>query len=275
MPLPLRPIAFVLAATNHGSMIVNRNDYRMIDARSGYGVGYQILTKSAFDESEVNLALALLDSRREHFGNGVMAIDGGANIGVHTIEWARHMYGWGEVMSFEAQETVFYALAGNIAINNCLNAHARMAALGKATGELSIPSADPFTPASFGSLELKQRAATEYIGQDISYKPEAGTVVPMVTIDSLHLKRLDFFKLDVEGMELEVLHGALGTLRKHLPILLVEVIKSDKRGLEKLVTAMGYKVFQMGMNMLAIHPDDPTLAQVTVEDNNLKFRAVR
>ena len=27
MPFPSRPIAFVLAASNHGSMIVNRNDY--------------------------------------------------------------------------------------------------------------------------------------------------------------------------------------------------------------------------------------------------------
>ncbi|MES2633489.1 MAG: FkbM family methyltransferase [Pseudomonadota bacterium] len=275
MTLPLRPIAFVLAASNHGSMIVNRNDYRMIDANSGYGVGFQILTKSAFDEGEVNLALALLDSRRKHFGDGVMAIDGGANIGVHTIEWARHMFGWGEVMSFEAQEPVFYALAGNIAINNCLNAHARMAALGKAQGELTIPWADPFVPASFGSLELRKRPGTEYIGQDISYQPDAGTTVPMVNIDSLPFKRLDFFKLDVEGMELEVLHGALDTLRNLRPILLVEVIKSDKAGLETLVMAMGYKVFQMGMNMLAIHRDDPTLAQVTVVDNNLKFATVR
>ena len=30
MPLPRRPIAYVIAASDHGSMIVNRNDYRMV-----------------------------------------------------------------------------------------------------------------------------------------------------------------------------------------------------------------------------------------------------
>ena len=39
-----------------------------------------------------------------YFGDGVMAIDCGANVGVHTLEWSRLMYGWGEVIAFEAQE---------------------------------------------------------------------------------------------------------------------------------------------------------------------------
>jgi FkbM family methyltransferase len=51
-----------------------------------------------------------------------VAIDCGANIGTHTIEWAKKMTGWGAVIGIEAQERIFYALAGNIAINNCFNA---------------------------------------------------------------------------------------------------------------------------------------------------------
>ena len=45
----------------------------------------------------------------------------GANIGVHTVEWARHMYGWGNVIAIEAQERLYYSLCGNISLNNCLN----------------------------------------------------------------------------------------------------------------------------------------------------------
>jgi hypothetical protein len=88
MKNPKRKIAFVLASSDHGTMIVNRFDYRMVDENRGFGVGFQLLEGSSFDPQEVNLALDLLTLRRKHFGDGVMAIDCGANIGVHAIEWA-------------------------------------------------------------------------------------------------------------------------------------------------------------------------------------------
>jgi hypothetical protein len=138
-------------------MIVNRNDYHEITPEKGFGVGFQLLNHSAFDPKEVDLATGLLGLRRGNFGSGVVAIDGGANIGVHTVEWARHMHGWGRVISFEAQEYVFYALADNIALNNCWNASARWAALGEAEGFIDVPEPDYLRPGSFGSLELRQR----------------------------------------------------------------------------------------------------------------------
>jgi hypothetical protein len=99
-----RPLPFVLAATDHGSLIVNRNDYRMIDDNRGYGVGFQLLNYGRFDPKEVAFVLALLRRKRRHAGDGVVAIDCGANIGVHTVEWARAMHGWGRVYAFEAQK---------------------------------------------------------------------------------------------------------------------------------------------------------------------------
>jgi FkbM family methyltransferase len=272
MPFPPRPIAFVLAACNHGTMIVNRNDYAMVDDTNAYGVGFQILDKSGFDEEEVGLALALLDCRRRHFGDGVVAIDGGANIGVHTIEWARHMWGWGKVTAFEAQEVVFYALAGNVALNNCLNARARLAALGENRGELAVPQPNYFLPASFGSLELRQRTGNEFIGQNISYEASASTIVQTVNLDSLEFDRLDFVKLDVEGMELEVLRGGRAALLRHHPIMLVEFIKSDRAALEAFAVELGYRVFSVGMNMLAVHAADPTLQQIEVTNDRLTLK---
>src|SRR5258705_7906681 len=94
-----RKIAFVLASSDHGTVIVNRFDYRIVDKTKGYGVGFQILEKSAFDPEEVDLALSMLGLRRKYFGDGVVAIDCGANIGVHTIECAKKMTGWGSVIA--------------------------------------------------------------------------------------------------------------------------------------------------------------------------------
>ncbi|MCC8961938.1 FkbM family methyltransferase [Bradyrhizobium sp. Pear76] len=266
MSFPARPIAFILAASNHGTMIVNRNDYNVTGSGGAYGVGYQILNGSSFDASEVGFMLALLNRRRQYFGDGVVAIDGGANIGVHTVEWARHMHGWGRVLSFEAQEIVYYALAGNIVINNCLNARAKLAALGEHDGELIVPQPDYFAHASFGSLELRERTNTESIGQRISYDPSSGSTVPMVRIDSLRLDRADLFKLDVEGMELDVLRGARQTLQDRRPILLIEVIKSDQAAIRGLLDALGYRYFPAGLNLIALHAEDPVLQHMSHSD---------
>jgi hypothetical protein len=44
-----RKLAFVLAASNHGTMITNRFDYRMSGPHAGVVVGYQLLEAGAFD----------------------------------------------------------------------------------------------------------------------------------------------------------------------------------------------------------------------------------
>ena len=40
---PARKLAFVLASSNHGAMIVNRLDYRTDNSGRGDGVGFKIL----------------------------------------------------------------------------------------------------------------------------------------------------------------------------------------------------------------------------------------
>ncbi len=100
--------------------------------------------------------LTVLDLRRKYHGDGVVAIDCGANLGVHTVEWAKHMSGWGVVLAFEAQERIYYALAGNIAINNCFNARAIHAAVTNRSGRMKMPKPNYLANSSFGSLELKK-----------------------------------------------------------------------------------------------------------------------
>src|SRR5580704_13182476 len=123
---PARKLAFVLASTEHGAMILNRNDWHVT---GNYGVGGELLECGVFSRDETNWLTGLVDIRRDHYGRGVRVIDGGANIGVFTVELARHMAGWGSVLAIEAQERLYYALAGNVAISNSLNASALWGAL--------------------------------------------------------------------------------------------------------------------------------------------------
>src|ERR1700688_606070 len=166
---PSRKLAFVTAATDHGTFIVNRFDQMIVDGNAGYGVGLQLLENAHYDPDEVNLLLRALNLRRQCYGDGVVAIDCGANVGVHTIEWAKHMTGWGAILAIEAQERIYYALAGNIAINNCFNARAIHGAVSSQPGTMKMPTPNYLVPASFGSLELKKRENTEFTGQTIDY----------------------------------------------------------------------------------------------------------
>jgi FkbM family methyltransferase len=260
MTMPnLRPTAFVILSTNHGTMLVNRNDYRLV-GDGGYGVGYQLLNTSSFDQNEVDIAKQILMTRKQNFGEGVFAIDCGANIGIHTIEWAKLMYGWGEVIAIEAQERIYYALAGNIAINNCFNARAIWAAVGDKTGTISVPVPDYFRPSSFGSLEIKNKETTEFIGQDIDYSITQQT--SLIAIDDLNLSRLDFMKIDIEGMEVEALIGARKSIQKFLPQMMIERIKSNEKDIYNFLLTYEYKIIPMGINILAIHKSDPASNQL-------------
>ena len=253
----IRPLAFVLAASDHGTLIVNRNDYAT-QGDGSFGVGYQVLNNSSFDPAEIDFALRMLEFRRKFFGDGVMALDCGANIGIHTVEWARLMHGWGSVTAVEAQERVFYALCGNITINNCFNARALWGAIGAEEGEIMVPRPNYLRPGSFGSLEIRPSSRNEFIGQPIDYSAQAGQLTRLFSIDSLGLPRLDLIKIDIEGMEMEALTGAINTIRRFRPQMLIEKIKSDEAALRAWLLAEGYRVASFGLNLVAVHGSDPS-----------------
>ena len=196
-------------------------------------------------------------------GDGVVAVDGGANIGVHTIEWATAMTGWGSVIAIEAQERIYYALAGNIAINNCFNAIAMHAAISSEPGIMQIPTPDYFLPSNFGNLELRPRADTEFIGQPIDYS--AGKTVA----DPENLDRCPgpaarrFHQARPPG------HGIGGTRRRAGDDRDAPTRSSssnrDKAGREHLrafLDERGYKVVEAGYNLLAVHKSDPVVQQL-------------
>ncbi len=262
MANPPRKIGFVLAAAEHGTMIVSRFDYATGPQGQAYGVGLQMLETGAYDLAEVELLKQLLARRRVHFGDGAVVLDCGANVGVHTVEWAKQMTGWGRVIAVEAQERLFYALAGNLAINNCLNARAINAAVGAVAGTMRVPVPDYLQAGNLGGLELRASARTEFIGQPIDYSEAATVEIPGITVDGLKLPRLDLLKVDVEGMEAEVLDGARATIAACRPVIVAEHIKTGWDTLAGRLTAAGYKVFRVGQNLLAAHADDPVAGEI-------------
>lgn len=231
-------------------MIVNRLDFATDQSGAAYGVGHQLLTQGCFDPDEVAVGLDILTDRRETYGDGVVALDIGANIGVFTLEWARAMTGWGEVIAFEPQDRLFYALAGNVALHNAYNVRPVHAAVGAEPGSMAIPRPNYLRSASFGSLELKFRESNEYIGQPISYDEDDLVSVMVVTVDGFALPRLDLLKIDVEGMEIDVLAGAKDTIVRCRPHLLIEYIKVGLPALADVLKPLDYAIQVVGLNIL-------------------------
>ena len=72
--------------------------------------------------------------------------------------------------------------------------------------------------------------------------------IPMITVDSLKMDDIDLIKIDVEGYEMEVLKGAVETL-KNTQYLMIELNNNTKKygsnniDVEKFITALGFKVF--------------------------------
>ncbi|MGW8629745.1 FkbM family methyltransferase, partial [Streptomyces albidoflavus] len=96
-----------------------------------------------------------------------------------------------------------------------------------------------------------------------SLRPGSGNI-PVRTLDSLKLRsRIDAIKIDVEGMELEVLKGGRQLLEQHKPMLYVECIAYNQfRDILLYLTQLGYKyqeTFNATPTHLFIHSSDEKL----------------
>lgn len=250
--------AFILANTRHGAMILNRFDVTQAQDLPGHsiGVGGEVLEFGEYQASEGNAIIQLMLMRRQSVGDGVIVLDIGANIGAHTCRWARACDGWGEVHAFEAQDRVFYALAGNIAIGNHFNAHAYHLAVGSRCGRLAIPSMNHRAYGNFGGLGLTPTDREP--GQQISYVDGLQDVM-IATIDSMQFPRVDLVKIDVEGMEIDVLNGAINTIMRCRPMIYAEHDIAGLEGIQNILLDYQF-LHPMGQrNVLCIHKEDPAL----------------
>ncbi len=143
---------------------------------------------------------------------GMVAFDIGANIGVQTVGLAKAVGAQGQVVAFEPQRILHQMLCGNLALNGLTNVMALMAALGSKVGSIAVPPVDYAKDGDFGGVALSPDSAGDAKSE----------VVPLLTIDSFNFPRCDFMKIDVEGMELDVLQGAAQTLARCKPALYID-----------------------------------------------------
>jgi FkbM family methyltransferase len=214
------------------NLLGNTGHHRLVRARHGYVlynandtvVGRSIETYGEYYESEVEVF-------RQLCRPGDIVCDIGANIGVHTLALASIVGETGRVHAFEPHPTTFRLLTANVALNSLTWVDCAMAAVGAAADTVHAAAYDERIPDNFGGVTM-------------SSDPK-GPAVPLVRLDdAVDVPSLRFVKIDVEGMERDVIAGGRGTIARHRPILYVENDRLEQsRGLIADIENLDYALF--------------------------------
>jgi len=173
---------------------------------------------------------AEIDLFRQVVRPGQTILDVGANIGAHTLFLGHAVGRRGRVYAFEPQRLIHGLLCTNATLNDMNNIYPMHAAVGRENGTISVPIINYGLSGNFGGLSLADRPA--------------GESVPLITIDGLELAACHFVKIDVEGMEAEVLEGARRTVSRFRPYLYVENNRKDKSpALIKALLDLDYRLY--------------------------------
>ena len=153
--------------------------------------------------NEIELLLGLIDS-------GCCVYDVGAFVGTHSVAFAERVGPSGKVFAFEPNKSSFRLLVMNTCTERRANVRSFNLAIGASNGFVKSVSPDK---TNLG-LSVLQETADEFDRDGVFMK----------SLDSLGLDSdPSLIKIDVEGMELDVLEGAAMTIARSRPFIYAEV----------------------------------------------------
>ena len=172
---------------------------------------------------------------------GSIVVDVGANIGLHTLNMARIVGNTGRVFAFEPDPSNFEILGENVKINNYQNIILEEKAVGDKHGRVTLYQSDnpgnhrlfPQTKQTKGEVEVELTSLDKYF------------------IDSNLAEKINFIKIDVEGLEFSVLNGMKNILKNNKKIkILFEFVPENIMevgfapiGVLNLLTSIGFKLY--------------------------------
>ena len=204
------------------------------------------IKKEAINHEELLRLQRMLGKIDEPFS----VIDGGAHVGT----WPMYLKGITNMQRMYCFEPVpeFYGmLCETLALNDLEHrVLAHPIALSDTHGSISVPNFDWTKPTNFGGVELGNEQK-EFIGQ---HRLPSERVAETFQIDELIglESPVRFIKLDVEGMEINALRGAVKTIERDRPVLFVEFIKSNQQELLDFFAQHNYHVDRWHTDFLCL-----------------------
>jgi FkbM family methyltransferase len=148
-----------------------------------------------------------LDLIKRYCSNVGTFVDVGANVGNHAVYISRFTKS-SRIIVFEPNQTAISILKKNLLLNSCNNVDTR------------------FLGIALGAKKSRLRQSTPDANNlgHTCYAEDASGDVQAVDGDALLLDEpVEFIKIDVEGMEIEILSGLEQTVRRWRPTVFIEV----------------------------------------------------
>ena len=185
---------------------INRVNYLIFLNSSGL-LEDRLISKGDFEVS-------LLDLADYFIKEDTTIIDVGANIGIYSLYFSKK-YPSCQVFSYEPVSSVFKSLKKSATINGLTNLNPYLLAVGSECSETEIYAATEATYNKGLSSIMKNFDLNEtYVKEKIN----------VIALDS-HIKkynRVSFIKIDVQGLEKNVLDGALKVIKRDNPVIIFE-----------------------------------------------------
>jgi len=165
--------------------------------------------------------------------DGETIVDVGANIGTHSVALASRFPN-SEVVAFEPQPLAFSLLVANALAARTGNVHPRNCGCAESPRVVEIAVDYEAVGWNIGGLRLSE-ATPRQVGS---------TPVLLIDLDSIAFsRRVQFIKIDVEGMEELVLSGATELIERDRPLIYFEVLEIERlRALRGLLSGLGYEL---------------------------------
>ncbi len=159
---------------------------------------------------------------------GGTLVDVGANVGNHAVYLSKFTSA-SRIVAFEPNPEAIDILRVNLLLNECRNVDTQ------------------FLGVALGAREGRLRSSTpdaDNLGNTMFFEDASGATL-MLPGDALLLDQpIEFIKLDVEGMEMEILAGLSQTIRRWRPTMFVEVWESGADVFAAWCRAESYRVVE-------------------------------
>jgi FkbM family methyltransferase len=203
----------------------------------------KIMKNEIYQEEIVNLAKYFIKPNS-------IVLDVGANYGQMSVMFSKSQNNV-KVYSFEAQRFIFNILQKNVALNNA-NVKCFYNLVGNINLEVKVKKNSLGKCMTWGSNNLK-----------ITNSNLDCEFIKAIKIDDLNInENISFFKIDVQGMDFEVLKGSRLTIAKHKMPILFEYEKEFEEeydykfnDIEDFINSINYKILKIVDENLLILPN--------------------
>lgn len=239
--------------------VVTTSQGRFLIANRNETIQRTLLEQGAFEPLAANVAIAV---SRLIPGS---IIDIGANIGTFTVPVAKARPD-ALVVAVEPQQFVFRHLCANTLLNRLNNTALLQAAIGSADRGVSVkvPRFNIYEEVYTGSVSLDKevmeiRSRIPNVAEP-NVRASAHDDISLLSLNQvIGARPVSFIKIDVEGMELEVLQSGEEKIRERRPFLYFEAwtlpdFESHRHKLLSFVRNLGYLVIAAGNDCFAFHP---------------------